>query len=122
MDLGNLHSTSFVSPISEHFDQECWHVRSQFGSGNYRPCLRCGLLCESFTTFKCIHCQEFRIFSNDHYLLNGKWTVYPNGLEGYNDDHIYECATCNQITINPEIKYTEKWIKPSKKPDNIEKK
>ena len=113
MDLGNYHPTSFTDPTGDHFDYPCWHIRAQFGSGNYRPCLKCNLVCEAITKFKCIHCAEFHIASEDYYIPNGDWVTFSDGSEGYNDDHVYRCSKCTKITANPEMQYTETWIKPT---------
>ena len=112
MDLGNFFTTSYLSPYGDCFDTPCWHVRSQYGSGNFRPCLKCGLICQTITLVNCTHCHQYNPYT-EYFIFEGEWKIFPNGEEGYNDGIAYICAVCDKITINPEIQYTEKWINPS---------
>ena len=110
MDLGNYHPYSFTDPTGDHFESNCWHVLSQYGSGNNRPCLKCGLLREQTIVFNCTHCNDFCNIA-DFYILDGDWITFPDGSENFKDDNVYQCASCNKISINPEVKYIVKWIK-----------
>ena len=110
MDIGTANPSSYNTPFGCKFDTECWHMLSPYGSGNYRPCLKCGLLREIFRYFKCNHCKEWCELTSNFFIIEGPWATLPDGEETFVDECAYECLLCENVSLTPELKTTEKWI------------